>query len=97
MLYQLSYASPCHPGDGFRSPEEYADTLPLRANYGTESKVSIPEAAEQTGGRSDLGRSGSDPLERWTDGAAKIVLVLQVEPKLRRQAEINAQSQGCIS
>ena len=48
MLYQLSYASPYHPGNGLRSSEEDADTRLLRTDYGTEPKVSILGAAEQT-------------------------------------------------
>ena len=49
MLYQLSYASPIHSGNLPGRLKKSADTLPLRTNYGTESKVSTGPPVEQTG------------------------------------------------
>jgi hypothetical protein len=60
MLYQLSYASPPsalhfqqkppsnHSGKPPRNPRKFADTLALRAFFGTELKVSIAARPEQT-------------------------------------------------
>ena len=58
MLYQLSYASPeaavsfrkprSHPENPFRRPETRMDTLSLRTYDGTDFKVSIAVAGEQT-------------------------------------------------
>ena len=56
MLYQLSYASPCHP-EMLRRSEIHTDTLPLRALDGTEIKVSIPPQGEQTGDAAGSGEA----------------------------------------
>jgi hypothetical protein len=56
MLYQLSYASPSHPGNTLKTkfngpksiPKTRTDTLPLRTFNGTEIKVSTPPPWEQT-------------------------------------------------
>jgi hypothetical protein len=61
MLYQLSYASPSSAPhiakpltttpENAPEPADSADTLALRAVFGTELKVSIGSGAEQTCGR----------------------------------------------
>ncbi len=96
MLYQLSYASPFHPENrpetATTAPKNGMGTLPLHAPHGTEIKVSTAARREQT--RLNLRRSGRDALVRWTRRRTpQIVLVLKVQPELRRQAEVNAQPQ----
>jgi hypothetical protein len=61
---------------------------------GIEIKVSTPPAEEQTEPAS-LRRPGRNPLEcRTPRRTPQIVLILQIQPELRRKPKINPQSQG---